>query len=115
MPLCLLGVAALGACANTTNVTCAANDDGGNDDADDGLATLWLVVIVVAGACFVGAAIALAAFFGLLDTVARRLWPRRRATASADGVWIGRPVAVPAIEGETEHLRWRLNEMTTRL
>jgi hypothetical protein len=115
MPLCLLGVAALGACANTTNVTCAANDDGGNGDADDGLATLWLVVIVVAGACFVGAAIALAAFFGLLDTLARRLWPWHQSSVSADGVRIGRSVAVPAMEGETEHLRWRLTEMAPRV
>lgn len=85
------------------------------DDADIGLRTLWILVVIVAGACFVGAAIALASFFGLLNTIAWRIFPRRRASMGADGVLIGRPVAVPAIEGETEHLRWRLNEMTTRL
>ena len=88
-----------------------------DDGADIGLRTLWIIVVIVAGACFVAAGVALAAFFGLLDTVARRLWPRRwrRARMSADGVLLARPVGVPAIEGETEHLRWRLNEMTTRL
>ena len=88
------------------------------DSADIGLRTLWIIVVIVAGACFVAAGVVLAAFFGLLDTVARRLWPRRwrhRARVSADGVLLERPVGVPAIEGETEHLRWRLNEMTTRL
>ena len=80
--------------------------------------TLWIVVVVAAGACFVAAGIVLASFFGLLNGVAQRLWPRRwwrRASISADGVRLSRPVAAPTIEGETEHLRWRLNEMTTRV
>ena len=88
------------------------------DDADIGLRTLWIIVVVMAGACFLGAAIALASFFGLLNTIAWRIFPRRRASVSADGVLLApRPVATPAaiIEGETEHLRWRLNEMGTRL